>query len=221
MTLSSFLELSMWLVPLILFSGIMLGIYYYTVLELKYRYFILYFGICLMIDIVSRIAGDFYGNNLLFLVVFSLSELLFFYTFYRTCFFKRKVPKYAIITLIACIYMTGEIYVLSTTVPEEFQSYSKTLGSFIILLMIIEFLFEILDKKHSDRDVLKLNSVLIIYFAINVIFFLPINFLINAPSHIKLYFWLVHLTMTILFYLFIMIELWKNGARQKLLQRGL
>lgn len=221
MTFSSFLELSMWLVPLILISGIILGIYYYAAIELKYRYFILYFGICLLIDIVSRIAGNFYGNNLLFLVVFSLLELLFFYKFYRTCFFKRKVPRHFVATLIACIYMTGEIYLLSTTRPEEFQSYSKTLGSFIILLMIIDFLFEMLNKKQLNNDLLKFNSILIIYFSINLIFFLPVNFLINAPSYIKFYFWFVHLIVTILFYLFIMIGIWKNGVKRKLLQRGL
>lgn len=221
MTFSSFLEFSMWLVPFLLLSGMTLGIYYYSVLELKYRYFILYFAICLLIDIVSRIAGDFYGNNLLFLVVFSLLELLFFYKFYSTCFFKRKIPKHFVAILIACMYMIGEIYVLSTTRPEEFQSYSKTLGSFIILLMVIDFMFEMLNKKQFNNELLKFNSILIIYFSINLIFFLPVNFLINAPSHIKFYFWFVHLIMTIIFYLFILIGIWKNGVKRKPLQRGL
>ncbi|MBX2950177.1 MAG: hypothetical protein KF704_12935 [Crocinitomicaceae bacterium] len=208
------------LAPVILSLGLILGVYYYPFLQSRYRYFLLYMGICLVTDIASRFAGALMGNNLIFFVVFSLLELLFFSAFYRKFFFGRNRVKHVLLTVGAAVYILSEVYLLFQVTPEEFQMYSKTLSSFVILLMAIDFLFEILKKEQIDPALLKYNSVFIIYFSVSLIFFLPVNFLINVPESFKFYFWCVHLLLTILLYTFILIEIWKNGSKQKQLRRG-
>lgn len=220
MSLTSVLEFLMWLVPVELVVGIVVGIFFFSWLQNKYRYLLFYLVICLCMDILGRILGEVYGNNLALIVVFSFLELLCFYFFFRACYFKRMVLRHFIMVFLASLYMATEIFMLYNVSVQEFQSYSKTLGSFIILLMVVDFLFERLKNRQLDYQVLKSNSMFIFYFAINMIFFLPINFLINVPSSIKFYLWCANLLVTILFYSFIVWEIWKNGLKQKQLRLG-
>lgn len=209
-----------WLVPIILFFGLIVGAYFFDTLKIEYKYLLLYISVCLVIDILSRITGRMSENNLMFFLFYSLFELIFFYSFFRKFFFARNFLYYFVIPVAAC-YIIYEGYLLSNTQASEFQSYSKSLSSFVVLIMTIDSLFTMLKKNSLNLHLLKFYSLVFVYFSINLIFFLPINFLINAPSHIKFYFWFVHLVMTIVFYLFIVVEIWKNGVKQKPLQRGL
>lgn len=220
MDLASILEVLIWLVPLVLVFGVSLGIYYFSLLSYKSKYLLLYLGICLIVDLLSRIFAGYYGNNLALLIVFSFLELVCFYSFFRHQYFKRRVVKHIVLTSLALVYMIVEVFIMYRIPALEFQSYSKTLGSFVILLMVIDFLFELLRNKQLDYSVLRANSIFMFYFSINMIFFLPINFLINVPSEIKFYLWCVNFIVTILFYLFIVWEIWRNGLKQKQLQLG-
>jgi hypothetical protein len=60
----------------------------------------------------------------------------------------------------------------------------------------------------------------VIYFSLNLIFFLPVNFLINVASSVKFYFWSANLLLTISFYTFLCKEIWKNGSTRKRLRSG-
>jgi hypothetical protein len=220
MTFSHVLSLFTTIVPLLLVVGIVVGIYYYCFLPLKYRYLLAYFGICLLIDVLSRVAGKLFENNLVLLIVFSLLELLFFYVFFRVCYFRRNVLKHTILVIAGCLYMMTEIFLLDKIAASAFQSYSKTLSSFLILVMVIDYLFDSLRHKGNVAESIPELAAFIIYFSINLIFFLPINFLINVSSELKFYFWCINLVVTILFYLFLVREIWKNGSTQKQLQHG-
>lgn len=221
MTFNKFVSIATILVPILLFLGIVAGTYYYSYLDKKYRFLLLYFIICLCIDILSRIAGEIYDNNLIFIIIFSLLELLFFYFYYQTCFFKRRITTYAAITFIACGYMLYEMYALKDVSPLEFQPYSKVICSFIIIIMAIKYFFEKIAHEQQDNTTIKLNSVFVIYFSLNLIFFLPVNFLINVASSVKFYFWCANLLLTFAFYTFLSREIWKNGSTQKQLRSGL
>ena len=220
MNLASILEISMWLVPIELGLGIVLGVYFFSSLTTTYRYLLFYLVVCLVVDILSRVLGELYGNNLTLIVVFSFLELICFYFLLRRCYFKRRVLRHSIMVFLASLYMFGEIFLLYNVSVKEFQSYSKTLGSFVIVLMIVDFLFELVRSKQLTSKSLRSNSIFIFYFSINMIFFLPINFLINVPSSIKFYLWCANLFVTVLFYSFIVWELWRNGLKQKQLQLG-
>lgn len=221
MTFSHVLSIFTTIIPLLLVVGIAVGIYYYYFLPLKYRYLLAYFGICLFIDVLSRVAGKLFENNLVLLIVFSLLELLFFYVFFRVCYFRRSVLKHTILVIAGGLYMMTEIFLLSKVAASAFQSYAKTLSSFLILVMVIDYLFDVLRRKGNVAESIPELAAFIIYFSVNLIFFLPINFLINVSSELKFYFWCINLVVTVLFYLFLVREIWKNGSMQKQLQRGL
>lgn len=220
MSFSQLLSLFTMIIPLVLVIGIVAGVYYYRFLLLKYRYLLAYLGICLLIDILSRLVGKWLENNLVLLIVFSLLELLFFYLFFRVCYFRRKVLKHTVLVVAAGLYMITEIFLLNKIAVTAFQSYAKTLSSFLILVMVIDYLFDALRRRGNVAESVSEQAAFIIYFSINLIFFLPINFLINVSSEMKFYFWCVNLVVTILFYLFLVREIWKNGLKQKQLRHG-
>jgi len=220
MTFDRFLSISTAVVPILLTVGLITGTYLYQYLEKKYRYLLLYFSICFLIDIISRIIGELYNNNLIFIIIFSLLELVFFYVYYRVCFFKRKINAYTLATIFGSLYMLYEMFALKDVSPKDFQPYSKVICSFIIIVMSINCLFENMAREHQDSAIIKLNSAFVIYFSLNLIFFLPVNFLINVASSVKFYFWCANLLLTVSFYTFLSREIWKNGSTQKQLQSG-
>lgn len=220
MTLYRLLSIATGVVPVLLFFGIAAGIKMYRYLEPKYRYMIIYLTICLTIDLVSRAVGELYGNNLIFIVVFSLLELLFFYIYYAVFLLKRKIMTFGVITAAACLYILFEAFILKDISPKEFQPYSKVICSFIIILMAINCFFEQLNEEQQDNVTLKQNSAFIIYFSLNLIFFLPVNFLINVASSVKFFFWCTNFLLTVSFYIFLSREIWKNGLTRKQLQSG-
>jgi hypothetical protein len=220
MTFKRVISISTALVPLILFFGVVAGAYFRRYLDERNRFLVIYLSICLTIDMVSRIIGELYRNNLIFIVIFSLLELLFFYFFYQVCFFQRRIRMYALVTGLASLYMIYEMFTLKDVAPAEFQPYSKVICSFIIIIMSINCLFDSIRKEQQDSAIIKLSSVFVIYFSLNLIFFLPVNFLINVASSVKFYFWFANLLLTFSFYIFLSREIWKNGSTQRRLQSG-
>lgn len=221
MDLSDLIKFIMYLCPAILLFGIIIGCYHYKYLKREYKFLLLYLLICFLTDVSSRIVGEITKNNLIFIVLFSFFELIFFTTFYQVCFFKRKVRSVIIVSSIFGIYIIWEIFSLWNIPPAEFQTYSKTLSSFLIIFMAINYLLEKIEHKEKNNRVIMLNSVIIIFFSLHLIFFLPINFLINVPSFIKFYFWTTNFLLTLIFYAFLIREIWKNGSIQKQLRSGL
>ena len=220
MSFSKFIEVATLLVPALLFGGIVAGFYFYKYLKKEYIFLLIYLIICFVTDVSSRIAGEFLKNNLIFIVLFSLCEVLFFTVFYQVCFFKRKVTLYIVTGTAAAIYILWEIISLWGAHPSEFQTYSRVLSSFLIIFMAISSLFEKIEQKQKNNKAIRLNFIFLIYFSLHLIFFLPINFLINVASSVKYYFWCANLLLTISFYIIISLEIWKNGSMQKLLQSG-
>jgi hypothetical protein len=220
MTFTRFISVSTVLVPVLLFFGLVAGRYYYRYLDKKYRYLVFYLLICFCTDIVSRIVGEIYDNNLIFIIIFSLLELLFFYRYYRVCFFKKQIRVYTVITFLSAIYMLYEMYMLKDVSPRDFQPYSKVICSFVIIIISINSLFEKMDTEQPDNAIIRLNSAFVLYFSLNLIFFLPVNFLINVTSSVKFYFWCANLILTVSFYTFLSREIWKNGSTQKQLHSG-
>ena len=220
MNISQFLELLLWFVPTILTIGTLVGIYHFPTLSGAYKNLFLYLLICLLTDIVCRIVGSIHGSNLILFIIFSIFEMIFFYYFFQKYLFKKENIKWKIIVVISTFYLLLELYFLSEVNPREFQTYSKSLTSLVSLLMTFDYLLIKLKDKTLNFRIIKFSSVFIIYQGLNLIILLPFNYLINVPSPVKFYFWLFLLIITLIFYGFIIIEIWKNGMRPKQLQHG-
>lgn len=220
MDFSRYIELLMWFFPIELALGITIGLYNYSILKTSSKNLFYYLLVSLITDVLSRIVGEIQDNNLVFYIIFSIFDLLFFYFFFQKYLFKKENIKWKIIVAISTLYLTLELYFLSEVNPSQFQTYSKSLSSLVILLMTFDYLLIKLKDKSLNNSIIKFSSVFIIYQGLNLILLLPFNYLINVPSPVKFYFWLFHLIITLIFYGFIIIEIWKNGMRPKQLQHG-
>lgn len=219
----TFLELlsgATWAVPFILIVGIAIGMQRRKYLQREYRLLINYLIICLLTDICSRVAGELYGNNLIFIVLFSILELVFFFQYLYPSFSKKAAKYYGIAVLCGVIYMTYELFSLRNVAPAAFQPYSKVLGAFLIIIMVLNYIFDKMKQELTASPFYALYSVFILYFSLNLIFFLPINFLINVSSSVKFYFWCANFLLTLSFYTYLSHKIWKNGTTKKQLRPG-
>ena len=216
MTFFKVLDFMTFLSPLLLLLGIAIGMYYYKFLDTIYKVLLVYLIVSLCTDVISRIYGHFYRNNLIFILVFSLTEAAIFSILYHNCFFEKRNKLMLVLSSIAALYMVWEIGTLGTIQVRQFQSYAKVADSFLIIILAITYFFEKIGRNTAaEVEILKLNSIILIYFALTLIFYLPINFLININSDLKFYFWGANLLLTLLFYVFISWEIWKNGLNLK------
>lgn len=212
MTFYQFLDYLTYLSPALLLTGIGIGMYRYKSLVLSHKMLLLYISVALCTDLTSRVYGHLFGNNLIFIILFSLLELIIFTTLYQFCFFEKKSRTLFLLTLVASGFIVWELGSLHKINPKQFQSYSKVMDAFVILLFTLTYFFQKVGKyKTTQKEQLRLNAAILIFFSLHLLFFLPINFLINVSSGVKFYFWMANLVLTLFFYAFINWEIWKNG----------
>lgn len=209
-------------VPIILILGSIAILSVYKFLELKHKILFFYLIICLFSDISSRLYGRIYKNNLIFIILFGLFELILFSLFYQLIYFNKKNKAHLILTSLGLFFIIWELINLNTLQTPQFQPYSRVVDCCIIVASVIIFFFEkITNNEPTDSNTLRLNSVILVFFSTNLLFLLPINFLINASSDLKFYLWSVNLLLTLFFYIYLIFEIWKNGQILKQLRSGL
>jgi len=201
--------------PIILLIGITIGVKKYKVLDIIHKSIVCYFVVMLCVDTTGRIIWITTGNNLIVLPIYSLIEILLFLVFYYKCLFRSRHLSIIGLGIAGILYILWELLQYKSN-AKEFQSYSKVVDNFIVITLVLAFFYEKINKfRESKWDNFKLNAVILAYFSINLIFFLPINFLINETSGLKFYFWLVNLIVTILFYIYLTTLIGKNIYSQK------
>jgi hypothetical protein len=221
MTFKQFLEIVNFLSPSVLFLSLLVMLFYYKDLDRIHKSISIYMILMLCIDISGRILKFIYGTNLILLPIYSLLELIVISTFYYKHFYKVKHNSILVLCFLAAVYIIWEIIKLNKTAAQYFQSYAKVVDNFVIITLALTYFHEKIKVfKDSKWDNFKLNSVILVFFFINMIFFLPINFLINESSGLKFYFWLSNLIITVSFYLYLTHCIWKNGRTRRLLPSG-
>lgn len=214
MTFSEIVQLMGFLSPAVLLVGLCIGFYYFKSLDLIHRAITWYLLILLIVDITSRIFA-YFGNNLFVLLVYSLIELIAFVYFYYKYIFKARHRLVLGLSIAGMIYILWEILVFKIDV-KQFQTYAKVVDDFIVITLVLSFFHEKINIfKESKWDNFRLNAVILFFFSVNLIFFLPYNFIINKSAGLQFYFWLGILIITVLFYLFLIYSIWKNGRIRK------
>jgi len=204
--------------PVILIVGLIFGFYTYRSLDVIHKSITVYLAVMLLVDITGRIFGHYRGNNLIVLLAYSLIELLLFLYFYYKFLFKIQHKVIIGLSVLAISYIFWEIYVFNPD-AKKFQTYSKIVDNFMIIMLALAFFYEKISVfKESKWNNFKLNAVILVFFSINMLFFLPYNFIINAA--IGFWFWLGILISTSLFYLYLINSIWKNGRTRRLLPSG-
>lgn len=208
-------DISTYLCPVILFIGIAIGVNFYKKLDILHKILLFYLIIMFILDVLSRIIGYIYGNNLIFIPIGGFFELLGFSTFYYFLGINESVSKKT--ALIVTVFLTflftlWEIYKVYNAPVEQFESYTTVIATlFIVLLSLGFFLGKILKRKEISTNIFMLNSGILIFFSLILIIFLPIDFLIHDNTGLKFYFWFANLIFTLVFYTFLSLSIWKNG----------
>jgi len=211
----SVLYLATYLSPLILVAGLIIGGIEFHHLDRVHKILVFYLSFALIIDLLGRYFAKVYGHNLLLIPFFGLTELSCFFMIYRQ---KVLIGKNLLITIMSgltVIFILYEVWENRLMNTITFQSYSRVLVSFNIILMCIRyFTLKINENVSGFSSLFSLNTAIFIFYSLNLIVFLPINFLINENTELKFYFWLLNLLVTISFYSFLIRLLWKNGKIQ-------
>lgn len=215
MSFSEIVQLMGFLSPAILLVGLCIGFYYFKSLNLIHKAITWYLLILLIVDITSRIFAYYGNNNLFVLLVYSLIEMIAFTYFYYKYVFKARHRLVLGLSIAASLYIIWEIIIFKFDV-KQFQTYTKVVDDFIVITLVLSFFHEKINIfKESKWDNFRLNAVILFFFSVNLIFFLPYNFIINKTAGFQFYFWLGILITTVLFYLFLIYFVWKNGRTQK------
>lgn len=219
MTFYNFLDLLVFVSPLLLILGIVAGSYYFKKLDPTHRILLFYLLACLLIDLACRVYGKMFGNNLIFISVFGFLELVLFSVLYLHFLKGNKFLWMLVVPALGFIVVEGvsiNVYNLA-----DFQIYSRVIASFLITIMSIAYYFEKINNEVVvSQNMLFLNSSVLVFYALNLICFLPINFLINEHSDIKFYFWFANLVITLVFYGLIIFSIWRHGRSRRQLHYG-
>lgn len=204
---------------LVLTLGCFFGLISLKWIDKKSKRILIYLAVSLAFDIASRIVSFYSGNNLIFLPLYSLGELLLLSSVYLHLKIKKSllIP----LTVLGGLYILGEIIYIDSYNVKSFQSYAKIVSSFVLVLLALQFFMELLkSEKEVPQTIRQLNLVVLIYFSLNLILLLPINLLINQITSSIIYIWYAYLGATVLFYSYLSFFIWKNGKTQKQLRCG-
>lgn len=206
--------------PLLLIAGLLIGLFLFASLETLHRSLLVYLGTALLVDLVSRYFGLAFGNNLVFVPLFGLLELAYFTWLYWRYFLQGQPMIWLVVPVIALGYIVLECFAARWTDPRHFVAYSRVAGPITVVFLCMLHYREIGTILPVPKDRLRMNSGILLFFSLNMVIFLPVNFLINVPSQVKFWFWLTNLLLTMGFYLFLIREIWKNGKTRPSLERG-
>jgi hypothetical protein len=202
--------------PIGLVIGILGGIIHYLSLTKVYKLITVYLVVSLLTDLTSRILSLLDQENLILLPFFNLLEFLLFLRVYYL-FFEKK--KQMLLLVIAGVFLAGfslDLFHSFASPDLMTNSYSSIIESMSIVFLAFLFFFDRI--RASDELVwptFVLNSVILVYFSVKLMFYIPIKFFIQDDTNLKFYFWIVHSLMLIIFYLYLAKSIWKHGKIQK------
>ena len=175
--------------------------------------------ICLMTDISTRIFAEWTANNWIILAPFCMIELYTFSLLYHKLIDRKKWV--IIANSLGLFYILSESIYLHRVSMLDYQSYSRTVSTFLIIGMVFMYLFEQLQKsKRISFRKLYFHGLVAAYFVLELIFILPLNFLINGSESMVLMLWFIRIFLLLSFYIALSQWIWRNGKCQQQLHSG-
>ncbi len=213
MNLYNFLDTLTYLSPIIAFIGAVGGVVFWNKLKRLKRYLVIYLCSAFLVDVISRVVSYYYGNNLFFIPLFGLLELIIF-----SLIFIHLIPSkwIGLICLPGLGYILYELVMINSSDIDHFQSYSRVVDSFILVVFgVVYYARKIIRDADLNKDEFQLVGAVLFYGALSLIYFLPINFFVNENTNFNLLFWLTYLVLNLLFYSYLTWKIWKNGKIRK------
>ncbi|RZJ74098.1 MAG: hypothetical protein EOO45_09460 [Flavobacterium sp.] len=213
MTVHEIVDRLTYLSPAILAGGIWVGFLNFKKIDSVHKSITFYLLVMLCVDVASRILGHL-GNSILVLLVYSLIEVILIVYFYYKYLFRTKHLVVLALSILAGIYILWEIASFEKIEAKHFQSYAKVADNSIVILLALSFFYERLSMfKESKWDNFRLNAIVLVFFSVNLLFFLPFNLIINKSTGLQFFFWYGILLITILFYVYLSWSIWNNSKK--------
>lgn len=208
--------------PIILLIGLVVGFYFFKSLNRISKNVLLYLGLCLVVDLIYRVIGYYSVSqyNLFVIPIFAFLELIFFANLYYRLILKSRSRILFIFIVLALMVIFSELLFIDRLFQQKtFHSFGKVVADLTVIVFCITYYWRLLTGKIKQvKEVSQLNATFLIYYSVNLILFLPINFLVNASINIVFLFWVINLVSLVLFYLVLTYMIWRNGKTQKYLQ---
>ncbi len=216
MDISLFMRLLTLVSPIVLLTGVIIGIINIKknpkIGQLIFGYFI----IELIIEIASRYWGQVNKNNLIFLSVAGIVDVLFFSTLYIRFFFARKRIWLIFLSLPAILLLIYMMYHKVALKPSAFDAYDKVICDSIIVLFALISSYDLINGKEEVRkDVMRVNAAVLLSFSLDLLISLTYNFLINVGQHFVIYFWILRFVLLTALYTTLAYTLWQIGKNRK------
>lgn len=206
--------------PILLLIGIIVGLKYINYLAPSWRLILAYLVVCLVVDLLYRYLG-FYSHskyNLFMIPIFGFLELSIFSVLYYKYIFQNKSKSLLIfIVTILLLILYEVISTLKSSHKESFHSYGKVVADASIVFFCLIYYWRVVKGQipiNSEYNFL--NSVVFVYYSVNLLLYLPVNFLVNAKLTLVIFFWVVNLISMVLFYLILIYLIWQNGKTLKI-----
>lgn len=209
------------LTPITLLLGIIIGICKFKYMCVSFRFVFYYLGMCLVVDLLYRYFGYYsdFKYNLFIIPVFGLFELIIFSKLYYSYILRSRSNILVVFIVLALLGVFSELLFVNRLLHQKnFQSFGKVIADAAIIFYCLMFYWKLFNgtipivKEHRN-----LNVAVLVYFSINLILFLPINFLVNESMSVVFLFWVLNLVSVILFYLVLIYLIWQNGKTRKCL----
>ncbi|RYD86285.1 MAG: hypothetical protein EOP54_30595 [Sphingobacteriales bacterium] len=221
MTLIEFSRLIANLSPLISCVGLVTGYVLRNQLGPVYKSLAIYLGLMLLMEFLGHLFSNLlFGNNLMLLHIYSFTELAFMLYLFKKHLLRQMHPVLTVIGYAGLAYIVAEmllIFVFEGLDVKQFQPYAKVIDNFITIVFTLAFLHETMSRfSEMQWGSLRLAMVFLVFFTLNTLFFLPFNFMVNEGTGIKFYFWTGHIVLVLCYYLYLTVEIWRNGRTQTL-----
>jgi hypothetical protein len=206
--------------PLFLIAGLILGLTRYRKLDGKHRLILWYLSFALLTDVLSRYWSWTQNNNLVFLSITGIIDLLFIARLYLKYFLPKNWGFLVYPTALILLTVLFNIAFYNNQLAATFQSYDKLFCNLTIVGYCLICFLDILKRKKNNREVMRVNAAVLLYFSVDILISMTSNFLINEALHLVVYFWLLRLLLLLYMYLVLIQTLWQTGKNRKHWQFG-
>lgn len=211
--------------PVILLCGIIAGVWRWKKGGATRKWLWAYLCAGFLLDMLSRYLGYIAAakNNLIMLPVGGMIDVIFvsgLYGFFVRLMFHRLL---LILSGTAIVYVGISIYIKLTQPAGMggFELYEKVLCDGVIILYALVSMLDMLKgTKRIEPVLIRINTILLLCFSMDMLTALLSNFLVNAGLNYVLYFWALRMVLMLTLYMTLTLAVWQTGKNPKLLQFG-
>ena len=202
-------------------SGIPLlcGALIFRVVPKPIRYLTILAGFALITEIISTVLAKENTSNLFLFHIYPSIEFVLFLLIYQTYFRSGKEQK--ALRAIGGLFLLFSIFnTLFIQHIREFNTHGRALECLLLVVLSIAYLqmkiLKVGTPDSQDRSMFWINTAVLLYFPLNLVFFLMSNYLLkHIPDQLHITLWTVHAYLSIAQYLLFTIAIYTAWRRQK------